>query len=59
MTVRLTRRAHRHGGEVIVVVDKTTRQRLTHAGMDRWLNIAGTVQEARAMIDDEVVAMSA
>ena len=54
VTVRLTRRAHRHGGDVVVVVDESTRQRLTHAGMDRWLNLAGTVRQARAMIEDEI-----
>ena len=45
--LRLTRRARRLCGEVVVVVDDATRQRLFDAGLDRWLRLAGTVDEAR------------
>lgn len=52
MTLRLTRRARRHGGEVVVVVDEATQRRVADAGLDRWLSLARTVEQARAMLGD-------
>ena len=46
MALRLTRRAHRNHGEVVVVVDEATHQRLADAGLDRWLHVARDVQQA-------------
>lgn len=47
MMLRLTRRARKHRGDVIVVVDEATRQRLTDAGLAHWLRIADTIDAAR------------
>lgn len=50
VTLRLTRRARRHGGDVIVVVDETTHQRLAAAGVHRWLTLTRTVHQAQATL---------
>ena len=47
MMLRLTRRARKHRGDVIVVVDEATRQRLTDAGLAHWLRIADTIDATR------------
>jgi hypothetical protein len=54
VTLRLTRRARRHGGDVVVLVDETTHQRLAAAGMDRWLTLTRTVEQARAILADRM-----
>lgn len=50
MALRLTRRARKQGGDVIVVVDNAARQRLQDAGLDHWLRLARTVDEARSCL---------
>src|SRR4051812_1155011 len=51
--LRWTRRARNEGGDVIVVVDDATRQRLNAAGLDQWLLLACTVDEAQSRLDPQ------
>jgi hypothetical protein len=51
--LRLTRRARKQGGDVIVVVDAATRRRVNAAGLDHWLRLACTVDEARSRLDPQ------
>jgi hypothetical protein len=48
--LRLRRQARRRGGDLAVVVDDAMRLRLVRAGLQRWLPLAGSVEQARRLI---------
>lgn len=48
LALRLTRRARRHRGQVIVVVDEASRARLKDAGVAQWLHLTTSTADPRA-----------
>jgi hypothetical protein len=48
--LRLRRQARRRGGDLAVVVDDAMRLRLVRAGLQRWLPLADSVEQARRLL---------